>query len=102
RDALAAVPAPPPMATQLPPAALLKGLPPVLGARTAPVVGPAGWLILTHKDGREVRPLSTPDEVARWTRAAELQRRAYESIVLDRFSAGLGALGKAPSSMKAP
>lgn len=89
RDALGAMPSPvPPGAAHLPPLALLKaGLPEPVPA------GPAGWLVLTRADGREVRPLKTADEVKRWTSVAELQRRAYEALVLERFSKNLDKLG---------
>ncbi|TPW21962.1 MAG: hypothetical protein FD126_163 [Elusimicrobia bacterium] len=97
RDALAAIPPMAPGMSQLPPSAVLKtGVPAALTApeRKAPAIGPAGWLVVTRKNGREVRPLNTEEDVARWTAAAELQRRAYEASILERFSNNLGQLGK--------
>lgn len=96
RDAIAGVPAMAPGMSQLPPAAILKtGVPaaPIAEPKTAPI-GPAGWLVITRKAGREIRPLPTASDVSRWTAAAELQRRAYEAVLLERFSANLGKLGK--------
>lgn len=97
RDALAGVPALPPGMTHLPPASVLKtGAPAALLSpeRKAAPIGPAGWLVVTRKAGREIRPLSTEQDVARWTAAAELQRRAYEASILARFADNLGKLGK--------
>lgn len=87
RDALAAAPAAPPGAAQNPPLSLIMPAPP-----KAPS-GPAGWLIITRKTGREVRPLKTGEDVAHWKAAAQLQLSAYEAIVLERFQKNLKALG---------
>ncbi len=89
RDAVAAVPAAAPGASQLPPLSIFK---PALPAVS---VGPAGWLVITRKAGREVRPLKTREEVSHWTAAAQLQLSAYEAILLERFQKNLGELGKA-------
>jgi hypothetical protein len=97
RDALAGVPALPPGMSQLPPSSVLKtGLPAALAApeRKAAPIGPAGWLVVTRKSGREIRPLATAQDVSRWTAAAELQRRAYEAALLERFSSNLDKLGR--------
>ncbi|TBR20629.1 hypothetical protein EPO15_12580 [bacterium] len=98
RDALAGVPTMPPGMSQLPPSTILKtgvptaAMPPL--ERTAPPIGPAGWLVISRKNGREVRPLKTSEDVARWTAAAELQHRVYEALLMERFSSNLNKLGK--------
>ena len=94
RDALAATPAAAPGAAQLPPLSLFKPTP------IAAPAGPAGWLVITRKAGREVRPLRTKEDVAHWTAAAQLQLSAYEAIVLERFQKNLGALGAAAAPSK--
>lgn len=96
RDALAGVPALAPGMSQLPPAAILKtGVPAarVAEPKAAPI-GPAGWLVITRKTGREIRPLPTAQDLSRWTAAAELQRRAYEASLVERFASNLNKLGK--------
>lgn len=62
-------------------------------SRVAPRGGPAGWIIVTRRGGREVRPLATREEVARWAAVAEAQRRAYEGLLRERRSEDLGLLG---------
>lgn len=98
RDAVAGVPTMSPGMSQIPPAAILKtGIPVAPAAIEEPKVspiGPAGWLVITRKTGREIRPLPTAQDVSRWTAAAELQRRAYEASLMDRFASKLGQLGK--------
>ncbi|MBI3299132.1 MAG: hypothetical protein HYZ75_13270 [Elusimicrobia bacterium] len=94
RDALGAMTPMPPGATQLPPMAILKngavsetqheGLTPN-ATKPAVIVGPAGWLVLTRKTGRVIRPLKTPADLERWANTAELQRRAYESMIKPAF-----------------
>lgn len=95
RDALAGVPSAPPGMTQMPPAAVLRtGAPSPLPPTERTAASPAGWLVVTRKAGREIRPLATEADVARWTAAAELQRRAYEAALLERFRSNLERLGK--------
>lgn len=103
RDALAGIPAMAPGMSQLPPSTVIKtGVPGALTApeRKAAPIGPAGWLVVTRKSGREIRPLTTEQDVVRWTAAAELQRRAYEATLLERFANNLGQLGKPATPAK--
>lgn len=102
RDAMAAMPSMPPGISQFPPAALFKAAVPFVPNTAISMEGPAGWLVLTRKTGRTVLPLKTAADVARWAAAAELQRRAYESIVLERFSDNLGKLGRPSLTPSAP
>ena len=79
RDALGAVPATLPGAANIPPFSLLKaGLPQPVPS------GPAGWLVLTRREGTEVRVIKTAEELKRWVGVAELQRRTYEALVQGR------------------
>lgn len=75
RDALGAMPALTPGAAHLPPFSLLKAAIP----EPAPA-SPAGWLVLTRREGSEVRVLKTQEELARWTSVAELQRRTFDAL----------------------
>ena len=97
RDAVAGVPGLPPGMTQVAPSTILKTATPAAPTalvRKAASTEPAGWLIITRKIGREIRPLNTAQDVARWAAAAELQRRAYESFLTERFANNLSLLGK--------
>lgn len=76
RDALGAMPAMTPGAANPPPFTLLRAAVPVEPART----GPAGWLVLTRREGSEVRLLKTQDELARWSSVAELQKRTFAAL----------------------
>lgn len=96
RDAVAGVPSMSPGMSQIPPAAILKTGIPVAPAAIEPQVapiGPAGWLVITRKTGREIRPLPTAQDVSRWAAVAELQRRAYEASIQERFASKLNQLG---------
>ncbi|MBI5595014.1 MAG: hypothetical protein HY928_02875 [Elusimicrobia bacterium] len=76
RDALGAMPAMASGAAHLPPFSLFKAEAPAEPVPTAP----AGWLVLTRREGSEVRVLKTQEELVRWTSVAELQKRTFDAL----------------------